>query len=179
MAVSCSTDSRFDAEGLTDVSLSIKLFEAGVEFPVGEIEPITPASFGLDSYPIKDETASYGLDIPSEVRTALKAGPVGIKGAFQSTIPYTITLTIEYLDASGNSFDLNTESSTITIPPGDSEITFLIRARSSELVSGLECLKLNFVLHADGSPQPVGENDCITGRLSAFFPEGLNINPDE
>ncbi|MGN0201842.1 MAG: hypothetical protein ACI399_02920 [Candidatus Cryptobacteroides sp.] len=178
-AVSCQSDDIYDADILSDISLSMKLFEEGIEFPLGEIEPVTPAYFGLESYPAHDVSAVSDFEIPRELRTAIKYGPFGIKGKFISTIPYTITLTVGYLDESGNLLDLNTESDIITIPTGDSETGILIRARSLETVRELSALRLGFVLHAEGVPGPVGRTDRITGSLSAFFPEGVNVNPDE
>lgn len=124
-------------------------------------------------------STSRELEIGSEIKDALKMGAIGLRGSFQNDIPLAATIDLEFIDSEGSVIDLNSESGQVEIPFGESRSELLIRPRNTDLIDRIAKLKLNFTLTDAGAGRPVNDDDAITGRLSAFLPDGITINIKE
>lgn len=124
-------------------------------------------------------STSREFEAGSEIQDALRMGAFGLRGSFQNSIPLAAAIRLEFIDADGAVIDLNSENSQVQIPYGESRSELLIRPRDKELIDRLAKLKLTFTLTDAGAGRPVRNDDSITGRLSAFLPEGITINMKE
>ena len=121
-------------------------------------------------------------DLPEELGTILQYGSLALTGEIESSLPFGLDMTYNFLDSNGNRIDLVDNAGKQTIQPGTingeavkTDINILVGVKKTANLSDIDALELSF--KANSVPgAPLKEDSFIKAKLQVLVPEGVTLD---
>lgn len=138
-----------------------------------------PFEFGED---MSLEFSNIIPDLPEVLGKILQYGTLALTGEVESSLPFALEMTYNFLDSRGNRIDLVENAGKQIIQPGTingeavkTEINILVGVKKTADLSDIDALELSF--KATSVPgAPLKEDSFIKAKLQALVPEGVTLD---